>query len=797
MADADESNSVARARHRQKRGLLKLYYGVGDEPGDAPVNPCDINGAHFKPDAYMEKLLKEKSLPELMDKETDITKQIKSLDSEMQTLVYENYNKFISATDTIRKMKNDFKKMEEEMDKLSVKMSAITEFNDKISNTLQDKRLQITKLSGVHALLRKLQFLFELPSRLKKCVEMKQYALAVRYYTKARVVLHQYQHMSSFHDIQQDCEVIVKELRDCLKDHFRDPKSSPKQLTECVDLLLQLKEPPNELCDEYLAHAKERLDENLFVLKQQVILKRDKGENGSKDDDEVPETNQDNKIHGIMDILEFIDHGCNNYLSNVSLVIASYNELFINRNIGHQEEKENLDSMAREKISAFVLSLMGEYFKIVEKRLELEITHGDDVILVRSLDRFHRRLQAVEKLLPKLGVLRSGGNIVTRAAHNRVKFYVQRLQRQFAASLASIRQTLAAPKHQGHDKAVSLAELRSNIHSAIVDQIKTALDNLKSFIGTDVTFAIRPYFRGPFCSDDIRQALVVEHIVHIISSAQEFCDSVKEKTTHAPPSLILLLSRLCLDFHESTIDYLLSLTDQQFPVDEEMSKGCVVMSVTELSNNAKEVSQHLINHFVRVQGLIVSQMIRKSVETRDWLSTIEPRNVRAVMKRVVEDITAIDTDVGLLYEEGSRKAHSSDSSKWTYNQQRGQQRAQWSFTPSTGFDQSLMSNIQKLFSEKIEIFSAVEFSKVSILTGIIKITLKTLLECVRLRIFSKFGLQQIQVDTLYLQLYLWRFVTDEKLVHVMLDEVVNSTVHRCVEPEMMETSVVEVICERG
>ena len=32
--------------------------------------------------------------------------------------------------------------------------------------------------------------------------------------------------------------------------------------------------------------------------------------------------------------------------------------------------------MAREKISAFVLSLMGEYFKIVEKRLELEVSHA-------------------------------------------------------------------------------------------------------------------------------------------------------------------------------------------------------------------------------------------------------------------------------------------------------------------------------------------------------------------------------------------------------------------------------------
>ena len=63
-------------------------------------------------------------------------------------------------------------------------------------------------------------------------------------------------------------------------------------------------------------------------------------------------------------------------------------------------------------------------------------------------------------------------------------------------------------------------------------------------------------------------------------------------------------------------------------------------------------------------------MIRKSVETRDWLSTNEPRNVRAVMKRVVEDITAIDAEVGSLYEEGSRKARSSDSNKWTCNQQR-------------------------------------------------------------------------------------------------------------------------------
>ena len=39
---------------------------------------------------------------------------------------------------------------------------------------------------------------------------------------------------------------------------------------------------------------------------------------------------------------------------------------------------------------------------------------------------------------------------------------------------------------------------------------------------------------------------------------------------------------------------------------------------------------------------------------------------------------------------------------------------------------------------------------------------QTLLECVRLRTFGNFGLQQIQVDCHYLQMYLWTYVSDER-----------------------------------
>lgn len=102
--------------------------------------------------------------------------------------------------------------------------------------------------------------------------------------------------------------------------------------------------------------------------------------------------------------------------------------------------------------------------------------------------------------------------------------------------------------------------------------------------------------------------------------------------------------------------------------------------------------------------------------------------------------------VGLLYEEGVRKAQSSDSSKRTfsvYSSSRQQGRYAPSYTPRSGWpgepqgewtkedggpgwvliaclpppssapmDTNLLSNIQKLFSERIDVFSPVEFNKV-------------------------------------------------------------------------------------
>jgi hypothetical protein len=59
-------------------------------------------------------------------------------------------------------------------------------------------------------------------------------------------------------------------------------------------------------------------------------------------------------------------------------------------------------------------------------------------------------------------------------------------------------------------------------------------------------------------------------------------------------------------------------------------------------------------------------------------------------------------------------------------------------------------NIGNLFEKKVQIFGAVAGDRDSIMLGILKICLKSLQECVRLRTFSRNGYQQIQLDLYFL-----------------------------------------------
>ena len=65
-------------------------------------------------------------------------------------------------------------------------------------------------------------------------------------------MLQQYQHMPSFHGIQEDCTAIVRQLKSILKKRLNDQQSSTSIVAETVDLLLELNEPVHDLCQQFL-----------------------------------------------------------------------------------------------------------------------------------------------------------------------------------------------------------------------------------------------------------------------------------------------------------------------------------------------------------------------------------------------------------------------------------------------------------------------------------------------------------------------------------------------------------------
>lgn len=239
-----------------------------------------------------------------------------------------------------------------------------------------------------------------------------------------------------------------------------------------------------------------------------------------------------------------------------------------------------------------------------------------------------------------------------------------------------------------------------------------------------MSFNLKSNSKGIICIEGIREHLLVNFLKHAACLMTSFANNVTTTNSTCPPNLYLVLSKTCLEFDKNGVHVLLTLCDDLYGID-----STTLTHETDICTDMRDSAQLLLDFYVRLQGVNISQMLRKSVETRDWLNCLEPRSVRAVMKRVVEELSSIETVLDNLYVSGTRTSASSDSSRKTHlslttSRQQQHYRSTWSnYTPSQ-LESGFVSNIHRLFSERIEIFTSVEFSKISILTGVIKISLK-------------------------------------------------------------------------
>ncbi|KAL7813181.1 Vps51/Vps67 domain-containing protein [Trichoderma aethiopicum] len=75
------------------------------EVPDSEVPASEIDAPDFNLDDYLQKIVAESSLKELLKLYTRVLGEVRALDAEKKALVYDNYSKLITATETIRKMR--------------------------------------------------------------------------------------------------------------------------------------------------------------------------------------------------------------------------------------------------------------------------------------------------------------------------------------------------------------------------------------------------------------------------------------------------------------------------------------------------------------------------------------------------------------------------------------------------------------------------------------------------------------------------------------------------------------------
>ena len=136
---------------------LKQFYGL-DAP-DPEREARDIDSPHFQARAFYEESLQTDSLPKLLAKEQSLVSEIQSFDSDLQTLVYDNYSKFLGASDTVDSLSESISTMTDKMNHLRDNLTGVAKHSEEIGADLEPNRQKIQRLVGISRLLERVEFI--------------------------------------------------------------------------------------------------------------------------------------------------------------------------------------------------------------------------------------------------------------------------------------------------------------------------------------------------------------------------------------------------------------------------------------------------------------------------------------------------------------------------------------------------------------------------------------------------------------------------------------------------------------
>ncbi|BBH02642.1 Vps51/Vps67 family protein [Prunus dulcis] len=611
-----------------------------------------INTTSFDPDQYMHLLVHKSNLEGLLQKHVEMAAEIKNLDTDLQM------------------MKSNIVNMEANMEQLLEKIMSVQCRSDGVNTSLFEKREHIEKLHRTRNLLRKVQFIYDLPARLGKCIKSEAYADAVKFYTGAMPIFKAYGD-SSFQDCKRASEeavtIIIKNLQGKL---FSDSESIQAR-AEAAVLLKQLDFPVDSLKVKLL----EKLEQSVAGLQLKIEdIGNASVDSNDNSTDSVPATAHETSVR------EFAE------------AIRAYRVIFPDSEMQLTKLAQDLVSSISSKLSRTENALTKAHTRQKDKgeeySLQVALEGGKKAVLQGSMDVL---LDFRQLLDDNLGLLVKLKDLIIDWVQEGFQDFFRALDGQF---LLLSGKNSSATQDLGLTEGIQDDKVLAGLVLVLAQEIAA------SFSGGGA----RGYEYGP----------------------------------------AFVPGEICRIFHSAVYKY-------ENPAD--------------ISSLKEEVYHPKLGQAQGTPGSSYLEVIRSEVKQ------ILPEGIRRHRRADSTGSTASSRSNPLREEKLSRS-----------NTQRAR-------------SQLLETHLAKLFKQKVEIFTKVEFTQESVVTTLVKLCLKSLQEFVRLQTFNRSGFQQIQLDIQFLRTPLKEMAEDEAAVDFLLDEVIVAAAERCLDPIPLEPAILDKLIQ--
>ncbi|XP_022929381.1 vacuolar protein sorting-associated protein 51 homolog isoform X1 [Cucurbita moschata] len=757
---------------KRMRDLLSSFYSPdastsGSSMGSSNryASPLEaINTTSFNPDQYMSILVQKSNLEGLLQKHVEMAAEIKNLDTDLQMLVYENYNKFISATDTIKRMNNNIVGMETNMEQLLEKILSVQSRSDGVNTSLFEKREHIEKLHRTRNLLCKVQFIYDLPARLGKCIKTEAYADAVRFYTGAMPIFKVYGD-SSFQDCKRASEeaiaIVLKNLQEKL---FSDSESIQTR-AEAAVLLKQLDFPVDSLKAKLLEKLEQStldLQLNAEDLSSALVI-------GSSKDGNVSES-----VYGASheaSVREFAE------------AIRAYRVIFA-------DSDRQLIKLAQD--------LVTKHFDATEQFIRKQICAAD---LLRVFGIIWTDVLLLGEVLNDAGL----PDYSLKAAQVAVKQYVtctfSRLLQDISDALAQVHTRKKEEGVQEYSLQLALEASKKAVLQGSMDVLLDFRQLLEDQSGLTISQrdSIVDWVQEGF--QDFFRALV-DRFMLLSGKNSSFSQSqVLPEATQAEKvvaGLVLVLAQVSVFIEQTAIPRITEEIAASFSGGGtrgyEYGPAFVPAEICRMFRAAGEKFLHL---YINMRSQRISVLLTKRFRTPNWVKHKEPREVHMFVDLFLQELEAVGSEVKQILPQGTRKHRRTDSNGSTTSSRSNPLREEKLNRSNTqrARSQLLETHLAKLFKQKIEIFTRVEFTQGSVVTTAVKLSLKTLLEFVRLQTFNRSGFQQVQLDMQFLRTPLKEIADDEAAIDFLLDEVIVAASERCLDTIPLEPPILDKLIQ--